>query len=78
MKIQVYVKDYCPYCNEVESYLIDNKIEYERVDLSDNAELYMSLKKATGHHTVPQVFIDDKFVGGADDFRDLVRKDKIA
>ena len=72
MKVKLYVKDYCPYCQSVMSYLAKNQISFEKIELSDKPDIYEALKKETGHYTVPQVFINDKFIGGADDFNKFV------
>lgn len=68
MSVKVYVKDYCPYCQKVTSYLERNKIQHEKIELSDKPDIYSELKKKTGHKTVPQIFINDEFIGGSDDF----------
>lgn len=68
MKIDIFVKDYCPFCQKVLRYLESNGFEYTKTELTDEPELYEQLKKKTGHQTVPQVFINDEFIGGSDDF----------
>jgi glutaredoxin 3 len=77
MKIKVYTKDYCPYCNQVEAYLNEKELAYEKIDVSNRLDIYEALKKKTGHHTVPQVFINDQFIGGADDFKAYVLASKL-
>jgi glutaredoxin 3 len=76
-KVKVYVKDYCPYCQRVMNYLDSNKVSFEKIELSDKPDVYEALKKETGHHTVPQVFIDGKFIGGSDDFNKYVALNQI-
>jgi glutaredoxin 3 len=77
MKVKIFVKDYCPFCNQVESYLLDNEIDFDKVEVSDKAEVYQALKKQTGHQTVPQIFIDDEFIGGAQEFKSFIRANKL-
>jgi glutaredoxin 3 len=76
-KVKVYVKDYCPYCQRVMKYLENNKISFEKVELSDKPDVYSALKKETGLHTVPQVFIGGKFIGGSDDFNKYVAHNQL-
>ena len=58
-------------------YLDKNKISYEKVELSDKPDVYTALKKVTGHHTVPQIYLDDKFIGGSDDFAKFVAHNQL-
>ncbi|MFH1063595.1 MAG: glutaredoxin domain-containing protein [Candidatus Woesearchaeota archaeon] len=73
-KAKIYTKDYCPYCRKAERLLSDAGIEYEEIDITNDPEAYATLKKQTGHMTVPQVFIDDEFIGGCDDLGKWLEK----
>ncbi|MCJ8278186.1 MAG: glutaredoxin [Bdellovibrionales bacterium] len=77
MDIKLYVKDYCPYCKAVMNYLDGKNIAYTKVEVSDKPEIYAKLKQETGHQTVPQVFIDGKFIGGSDDFKVYAKENNI-
>ncbi|MEA3430394.1 MAG: glutaredoxin [Nanoarchaeota archaeon] len=74
MKFKVYTKSYCPYCTMAKELLKDKGYEFEEIELISD-EQYEELKKKTGHQTVPQIFCDDKFVGGYDDLCEFL-KDK--
>jgi glutaredoxin 3 len=76
-KVKVYIKPYCPYCSNVISYLEKNNISYEEIDVQGNSSLYEKVKSETGHGTVPQVFIDGKFIGGSDDFFHYISKNQL-
>ena len=67
-KIKVYLKHSCPFCIKVKNYLESENIGFEEIDVLAQPEAYEVLKQETHHPTVPQVFINDKFIGGADDF----------
>ena len=75
MNIKVYTKTYCPYCQKVLRYLKKKNINFEEVEVSNQPDVYANLKKETGHQTVPQVFVNNKFIGGADDF--FANKDQL-
>jgi glutaredoxin 3 len=77
MSVKIYVKDYCPFCIQVESYLKRNEIAFEKVEVSDSPKEYQELKQRTGHQTVPQVFIDNEFIGGAQEFMSFVRSNDL-
>jgi glutaredoxin 3 len=56
--------------------LLDKKgAKYTEIMVDSNPELAEeAIKRSGGRRTVPQIFIDDKHVGGYDDLNDLDRK----
>ena len=70
--VLMYTTAYCPYCNNAER-LLTNKgvqnIEKIRIDLQP--ELRHEMMQKTGRRTVPQIYIDDKHIGGFDELRAL-------
>ncbi|KAK9820243.1 hypothetical protein WJX72_007897 [[Myrmecia] bisecta] len=66
----VYSKSYCPYCAEVKGLFKSLKVDAKIVELDDiveGDEIQDALHDITRRRTVPQVFIQGKFVGGCDD-----------
>jgi len=63
-KIEVYSTGYCPYCVRAKTLLEDKGLEYTEINLDGKAAELMALKEKTGQRTVPQIFIDDEFIGG--------------
>lgn len=74
MKFRVYGKPQCGFCVKAK-YLLESKgIEYEYVDLLEDAEA-MKFVKESGAKTVPQIYdvtADPKLVGGFDDLQKLL------
>ncbi|MGE0525591.1 MAG: glutaredoxin domain-containing protein [Bdellovibrionales bacterium] len=70
-KIVIYSKKLCPYCVRAKEFFKQKNIVFEEIDLTDNYDEIENLKKRTGHMTMPQIFIDDVFIGG---YTDLVAK----
>lgn len=68
--VRVYTKKPCPYCENAKTLLRGKGITFEEVFLSQPEEM-IALKKKTGWSTFPQIFIDDKLIGGFDDLSDL-------
>ncbi len=64
----IYTKDNCPFCKRTISYLNSIGAEYKRIRVEESPELYEELKKKTNHQTVPQIFVNEKFIGGAKEF----------
>jgi len=71
-KVEVYTTDYCPYCTKAKTLLQIKGVEYEEVDVTgdDDARAVLT-EKAEGRKTVPQIFINDKPIGGFDDLNAL-------
>ena len=67
-KVEIYTWDHCPYCQRVIQLLDKKEVKYTRykIDGDESAREKMALR-ANGRKTVPQVFVDDKHVGGCDD-----------
>lgn len=73
-KVVMYSTAVCPYCQRAEMLLKQRgvkEIEKIRIDLDPSARDAMIEK--TGRRTVPQIFIDDRHVGGFDDLAALDR-----
>lgn len=69
-KVTVYSKDYCPYCVRAKKLLESKGVPFEEVMVEDPA-LFAELKKKSGMLTVPQIFIDDKLIGGFQELAEL-------
>jgi glutaredoxin 3 len=68
--VKIYTTDYCPFCRAAKNLLNTKEIEYEEIRIENFAEKDALVVK-TGHPTVPQIFIDDEFVGGFEELRIL-------
>ena len=64
----IYTKDYCPFCPRVKNSLTSNKVEFKQIRVDEDPKGYMELKEKTNHQTVPQIFVDGQFIGGAKEF----------
>jgi glutaredoxin 3 len=71
-KILIYTKSYCPYCDYAKDLLTNKNLSYTEVDVEhDEKELQTMLSKSNGLRTVPQIFINDKHIGGFDNLSAL-------
>ena len=74
-KIEIYTKAFCPYCYRAKALLDSKNVEYEEFDITmGGAKRQEMIQRANGRTTVPQVFIDDKHIGGSDDLAALDRQ----
>ena len=77
-RVEVYVKTTCPYCVRAARLLEAKKAEYEvYVVDSGGPKKQEMVQRAGGRSTVPQIFIDDRHVGGCDDLFELERQGKL-
>jgi len=71
-RVSMYCTAVCPYCVAAERLLIRKGVEDVdkiRVDLQPARRVEMM--ERTGRRTVPQIYIDDRHVGGFDDLAAL-------
>jgi glutaredoxin 3 len=71
-RVSMYCTAVCPYCVAAERLLNAKgiaEIEKIRVDLQPARRTEM--RERTGRRTVPQIYIDDRYVGGFDDLAAL-------
>lgn len=70
--ILMYTSAMCPYCANAERLLLSKgvkQIQKIRIDLEP--EKREEMMQRTGRRTVPQIYIDDRHIGGFDDLRAL-------
>ena len=77
-KIIIYSAAYCPYCSQAKDLLDSLKLPFEELKIDADPKIMQEmLKKTGGKKTIPQIFINDKHVGGFDNLQDLVQQDKL-
>lgn len=75
-KIEIYTSQTCPYCVKAKKLLQTLGLEYEEHDVSDTFDkMCEALEKRFNKKimTIPQIIINDKYVGGFDDLNALYR-----
>jgi glutaredoxin 3 len=77
-KIEIYTKDYCPYCTAAKELLKSKGVTYEEKDVIENLNfLDEMLARSEGRKTVPQIFINGLLIGGFDDLSALNKSGKL-
>jgi glutaredoxin 3 len=67
-RITVYSGPSCPYCVRAKALLDKKGAKFEEINVrADAAKLDEMLKKTGGKRTIPQIFINDKHIGGCDE-----------
>lgn len=79
--IEIYTLPVCPYCVKAKKLLQANGLEYKEHDISSKEdEMREELKKRFhlgSPATVPQITINDKYVGGYTDLEKLFKTGQI-
>ncbi len=72
-KVVVYTSPSCPYCVRAKELLKRKNVPFEEklIGWDDEAGWEEMRKKSGGMKTVPQIYIDDKLVGGYTDLAAL-------
>ncbi|MFN3945417.1 MAG: glutaredoxin 3 [Allosphingosinicella sp.] len=77
-RVEIYTKFLCPYCSRAKKLLETKGASYEEYDISmGGPKRQEMIQRANGRTTVPQIFIDDRHVGGSDDLAALDRDGKL-
>lgn len=66
-KIEIYTKNYCPYCRRAKELLELKGVDFIEHDITDDPGGEAEMRRRAGRQTVPEIFIDDKLLGGCDD-----------
>ena len=76
--ITMYTGPMCNFCDAAKRLFSRNNIKYQEIDISkkDNLRAEM-IEKANGKRTIPQIFFDDKHIGGYDEVRALEKENKL-
>jgi glutaredoxin 3 len=70
-RVVLYSTDYCPYCTRAKRLLEKKQAPYEEVNVEQRPELRSWLVSASGQRTVPQVFVNNRPIGGFTDMAAL-------
>jgi glutaredoxin 3 len=70
----MYCTAVCPYCINAERLLRSKGVtEIEKIRVDLQSELREEMETKTGRRTVPQIYIDERHIGGFDDLSALDR-----
>lgn len=76
--VELYTKATCGYSQRAKRLLDEKGVDYTDHDITmggpQRAEM---LERASGSSTVPQIFIDDRHIGGSDDLAALDRSGEL-
>jgi glutaredoxin 3 len=67
-EVTIYSTKVCPYCVKAKQLLTSKGAAFKEIDISQDSALVEEARvRSGGRKTVPQIFINDKHIGGCDD-----------
>ena len=74
----IYMGPMCGYCDAAKRLLNKKNIPFKEINIAlEENKMEEMLKKSNGMKTIPQIFIEDKHIGGYDELRALENKGEL-
>ena len=74
----VYMGPMCAFCDAAKRLLTKKNIPYKEINVAlEEDKMEEMIKKSNGKRTIPQIFIENYYVGGYDELRALESKDEL-
>ena len=77
MKIEMYSKKNCSYCYSARKILSENNIEFTEYKLTEDFTREQLLEKVPLAKTYPVILVDDNFIGGFSDLKQLLENKNV-
>jgi|TARA_B100001741_G_scaffold269387_1_gene236428 Glutaredoxin, GrxC family len=76
--ITIYTGPLCNYCEAAKRLLARNNVTYKEINVATvDGAMDEMIKKTNGKKTIPQIFFDDRHIGGYDEVRTLEKENKL-
>ncbi|NEQ32486.1 MAG: glutaredoxin 3 [Leptolyngbya sp. SIO4C5] len=76
--VEIYTWSTCPFCIRAKALLDRKGVDYTEYCIDgDEAARHEMAERANGRRSLPQIFINDKHIGGCDDLHTLDRQGKL-
>ena len=77
-RVKIYTTSSCPFCIRAKRLLEARGIPFEDIDVGNDDALREEIMQRTGRRTVPQIFIDERSIGGFEELAALDAAGKLA
>tara|TARA_B100001250_G_C19770534_1_gene776955 strand:+ start:1504 stop:1755 length:252 start_codon:yes stop_codon:yes gene_type:complete len=77
MIVKMYTSNWCSYCVAAKNFFEEHKIKFEEINIETENISREELLKLSGGYTVPQIFINNKCIGGYDQLMNLYQTNKL-
>ncbi|MEL6553875.1 MAG: glutaredoxin 3 [Cyanobacteria bacterium J06621_11] len=75
--IEIYTWSRCPFCIRAKALLDRKGVEYTEYCIDGDEDARSKMAERAGRRSLPQIFIDEKHIGGCDDIHSLDRKGEL-
>ena len=75
--IQIYTSNWCSYCNAAKNLLLKLNLAFEEINIEEKNISRLDLQDLSGGHTVPQICINGKFIGGYVELQNLYQNGEL-
>lgn len=76
--VEIYSGSYCPYCARAKALLNKKGVAFTEYDVqADPARREEMMARSNNARTIPQIFINNRHIGGCDDLYALERAGKL-
>lgn len=70
--VEIYTWRTCPFCIRAKALLKQKGVEFTEYSIDGDTQAKAKMtKRANGRTSVPQIFINDRHIGGCDDIHEL-------
>lgn len=77
MKVVVWSKYHCPFCDQAKALLGQRDIKFEERKIGDGWSREELLEAIPTARTVPQIIIDDKIIGGFTELKKYIEESNV-
>jgi len=77
MSAVIYTTRFCPFCVRAKQLFDEKNISYKEIAVDNDPSLRQEMMKKSKRHTVPQIWIKDKHIGGCDELYALQRSGQL-
>ncbi|MEH6543979.1 MAG: glutaredoxin 3 [Porticoccaceae bacterium] len=75
--VVLYSTRFCPYCIAARRFLKAKSVEFEDIAVDGDHQLRQEISDRSGQHTVPQIWIGERHIGGFTDMQALERSGEL-
>lgn len=76
MKVKIYTIKECMFCQLAKQLLNNKNIKYKEIIMNGTDNTFENLKAKTNFLTLPQIFINETFIGGYSELKTLLENIK--
>jgi glutaredoxin 3 len=78
VRVEIYTTSSCPYCVQAKRLLQARGISYDEFDVGGDDDRRAEVIRRSGRRTVPQIFIDERAIGGFEELATLDASGELA